>query len=49
MNQALGLIVAAPAILLVIAFMYRQGAVSLVGAITAAIMSIIIAIVLFLS
>lgn len=50
MNEAqLGLVITTPAILAFIAFMYRQGAMNLPGAIAAAFMSVAIATMLFLS
>lgn len=45
----LGLVISTPAILVFIAFMYRQGAMNLPGAVTAALMAIAIATMLFLS
>ena len=47
MNQALGLIFATPALLIFILFMHRKGAIGLVGAITAAVMAVAFAAVLF--
>jgi hypothetical protein len=49
MNQAWGLIAAVPALLLVIAFMYRQGAIPGFGAVIAAGMTIVIGALLFWS
>ncbi|GHD24384.1 hypothetical protein ACFOEZ_10160 [Tianweitania populi] len=49
MNQAWGLIAAVPALLVMIAFMYRQGAMPGVGAIAAAGMTIVIGALLFWS
>ncbi len=49
MNQAWGLIVAVPALLVMIAFLYRQGVMSVFGSVVAAVMAIIIGAVLFMS
>lgn len=46
-EMQLGLVLSAPAILAFIAFMYRQGAMPLAGAIGAALMTVAIATVLF--
>jgi hypothetical protein len=46
-EMQLGLALAAPAILAFIAFMYRQGAIPLAGAIAAAFMTVAIATILF--
>jgi hypothetical protein len=46
-EMQLGLALSAPAILAFIAFMYRQGAIPLAGAVAAVVMTIVIATVLF--
>jgi hypothetical protein len=46
-EMQLGLVLAAPTILAFIAFMHRQGAIPLAGAIAAALMTVAIATVLF--
>jgi hypothetical protein len=50
MNEAqLGLVLTTPTILAFVLFMYRRGAIPLAGAVTAAIMAVGIATVLFLA
>ena len=50
MNEAqLGLVLTTPTILAFVVFMYRQGAIPLAGAITATVMAVVIATVLFLA
>jgi hypothetical protein len=47
MNQASGLLLAAPALLVFVAFMYRRGAMNPAGAITAAVMIVVISVSLY--